>query len=78
MVGHTLTVRVAPLPDTSVTYAPVTVPSIAKSPASTPVTVSLKVTVNATTSSAVGLSSARTIELTVGAVLSREYTSPSV
>jgi len=67
----TVTVRELPLPVTPVIEAPVTpLVTSAKSPVSTPVTVSLKVTVNCTLPRFEGVAVARLIEETVGAVLS--------
>ena len=73
----TLTVYVVPLPvidEIEVATGPAAV--ITKSAASTPVTDSLKVTVKATLDADVGDEPARTIERTVGAVLSTTYMGP--
>ena len=59
-----------PLPPTLEIDAPVTVGESEKSAASTPVTDSLKVTVQLTLAALVGVAPARLIEVTVGAVLS--------
>jgi len=74
----TVTVYVAPESLTLVIEAPEMLPVAvrAKSPASTPVTASEKVTVKFTLAALVGLASARKMEVTVGAVLSIVYSSP--
>ena len=67
----TVTVRVAPLPETPVTDAPVTPVVVStKSAFDTPLTASENVTVKWTVAVRFGLLLARTIEETVGAVLS--------
>ena len=66
-----------PLPVTPLIEVPVTpAGASAKSVASTPVTDSLKVTVKCTLAAAVGSASARLMETTVGAVLSIVKTAP--
>ncbi|MBV6465970.1 MAG: hypothetical protein PGMFKBFP_01267 [Anaerolineales bacterium] len=73
----TVTVYVAPEPLTLAMDAPVTPLVVkSKSPTSTPVTASEKVTVKFTLAALVGLASARKMEVTVGAVLSIVYSSP--
>jgi hypothetical protein len=68
---ETVTVRVAPVPVTDVIDAPdAPAPASAKSVESTPVTLSLKVTVHWTLAAFVGVVPARLIVETVGAVVS--------
>ena len=75
----TVTVYVAPLPEMPVIAAPVTpLWSTTKSPVPAPVTDSLNVTVKLTLAAFVGFASARTIDATVGGVLSIVYASPAV
>ena len=66
-----VTVRVGPLPVTDVIAPPATPPerTSAKSPASTPVTDALKVTVHVTVPALVGLAAARATDRTVGGVI---------
>ena len=72
-----VTVYEAPVPVTLVKDAPVMpVGASAKSAVSTPVTLSLKVTVHCTLAALVGVLPTRLIELTVGAVLSIVKTGP--
>ena len=73
-----VTVYVMPLPDTPVIAGAPPNPGAAnaKSDASTPVTVSLNVTVHVTLDAFDGFAAARVIEVTVGGVRSIVYTSP--
>src|SRR5207248_2602225 len=68
-----------PLPDTPVTPAPLTPAAVAaKSPASTPVTASLNVTVNCTLAALVRAAPASATDWTAGGVLSIVYAGPVV